>query len=150
MDNKSENLAVIKINKELKENKNKSIPATPIAKYLIAKCEKDQSFTNRVMLDNKSLKECFMYVYSEVKKKLNGVSGYIADPEVYKMADDYFTLDKVDIDTTIRVKTKSKQEIRDEKGKVEKVEPKPKAKKSPKKEKVLTVEDAEQFTLFDL
>lgn len=150
MDNKSENLAVIKINKELKENKNKSIPATPIAKYLIAKCETNQSFTNRVMLDNKSLKECFDFVYFKVKEKLKGVSGYLADEEVYKIAEEYFILSTAEMDAMVKMPTKSKQEILDEKAKQEKAEPKPKAKKPPKKEKVLTVEDAEQFTLFDL
>ena len=150
MDNQSKNLAVAKINKELKENKNESIPATPIAKYLINKCEKDESFTNRAMLENKSLKGCFDFVYFKVKEKLKGVSGYLADEEVYKMAEEYFTLSRAEIDAMVKVPTKSKQEIREEKAKVKEENPKPKPKAKAKKEKVLTVDNAEQFTLFDM
>ncbi|HHX61326.1 MAG TPA: hypothetical protein GX707_11545 [Epulopiscium sp.] len=146
MDNK----ATIKIDEQLKKIKNSPVPAGPIAKYLTNKCKADKSFTDRVMLEDKSLKECFMYVYSEVKKKLNGVSGYLADEEVYKMAEDYFTLDKVEIDKAIKEPKKSKQVKKNEKTKTKKTEPKPKAKKSPKKEKITTLENADQVTLFEL
>lgn len=135
-------LAVSKIKNELAENKNESLPVEPIAKYLIDKCEKDGSFAARVVLENKNLKECFVYVYSEVRKKLTGSGGYLPDSVVYKMAEDYFILDKVEINKKIQIQKKPKEEPKKE------IEVK-KLKKAPIKEKVLTLDNAEQFTLFD-
>lgn len=144
MDNK----ATIKIDEQLKKIKNSPVPAVPIAKYLTNKCKEDKSFADRVALEDKSLKECFGFVYSKVKEKLKGISGYLADEEVYKMAEDYFTLDKVEIDKAIKEPKKSKQVKKNEKTMIKKE--KPKVKKSPKKEKDTTLENADQVTLFEL
>jgi hypothetical protein len=69
------------------------VPAKPILNYLIAKAKEDEEFADRVMLEEKTVKECFQYVMQEVKKALNSKNGYLADQVVYDMATDYFTLD---------------------------------------------------------
>ncbi len=85
-------IAIEKLKRELKESKDKRVPAGPIVKHLIFKCKEDEGFTKRVELKEKTLKSCFNYVFNEVKKKLNGVSGWITDNEVYKMAETYWLL----------------------------------------------------------
>lgn len=99
-DKTSDETAMEKLNRELTSIKEKRVPTEPIAKHLIEKCGADPEFAMRVMLENKQLKECFEYVYSEVRKKLSGVSGWISDEEVYKMAEQYYILDKVEIPET--------------------------------------------------
>lgn len=89
-------VAVLK--EELDKTKNKAVPAEPIVNHLIKKAENDPEFAKRILLDNKSLEECFEYVYQEVRKKLNGVSGWIADEEVYEIAETYYILDDVEIE----------------------------------------------------
>lgn len=81
-----------KLKKEIQGNKDVRVPAEPIVKHLISKCEEDKKFAERVELKDKSLKGCFDYVFNEVKKKLNGVNGWIDDNEVYKMAETYWLL----------------------------------------------------------
>lgn len=108
--------AATKLHKELEHSKNKSVPAEHIMIYLLDKCSNDDTFSNRVLLDNKSLKDCFNYVYSEVKKKLNSVSGWVADEDVYKLSEDYFILDNVKIETKApeRKPDKPKIEVKEE------------------------------------
>jgi len=77
----------------LKKESSKTVPSIPIANYLINKCKEDEKLAYRVSLKSKSLKECFDYVYQEVKKKLKEVSGWINDSDVYEMAETYFNLD---------------------------------------------------------
>lgn len=89
--------SVEKLKRELEKSKVNSVPVDHIVKYLLEKCNRDDTFSSRVLLKDKNLKECFNYVYSEVKKKLKSISGWIADEEVYKLAEDYFILDDVEI-----------------------------------------------------
>lgn len=145
-----ENKATIKIDEQLKEIEKSPVPAEPIAEYLKSNCKNDELFAGKVTNENKSLKECLDFVYFKVKEKLKGISGYLAREEVFEIAEEYFMLSKAEIDVMVKMPTKSKQEIREEKAKAEEVEPKPKIKKTPKKEKVITVDEAEQFSLFDM
>lgn len=91
--------AVEKIESELKEIKSSNVPAEPIALNLIDRCNREVEFSERVLLKDKTLKECFKYVYSEARKKIKGSSGWLHDAEVYKIAGNYFTMDKVEIET---------------------------------------------------
>jgi len=93
--------SVEKLKRELEKSKVNSVPAAPIVKYLLGKCDSEDSFASRVLLKDKNLKECFDYVYSEVKKKLKSVSGWISDEEVYKIAEDYFILDTIKIEDKV-------------------------------------------------
>lgn len=90
--------SVEKLKRQLGVTKINSVPAEPIVKYLLEKCNSDDLFSSRVLLRDKDLKECFNYVFSEVKKKLKSISGWIADEEVYKLAEDYYILDDIKIE----------------------------------------------------
>lgn len=137
--------AIEKLKRELESEDKSNVPAEPIVKYLISKCENDSIFAERVKLKNKNLEECFNYVYQEVKKKLNGGSGWVDDNEVYKMAETYFILDKVDIEAKQPPRPKKEvSEVKKEEKKVKKITPKPKKKEVPQK-----LEKMEQITLFD-
>lgn len=78
---------------ELENEHDKMIPAKPILNYLINKTEDDREFAERVLLEEKTVKDCFKYVLQEVKKALNNKNGYLPDQVVYDMAIDYFVLD---------------------------------------------------------
>lgn len=78
---------------ELGNKHDNMVPAKPILNYLIAKAKEDEEFAARVMLEEKTVKECFQYVMQEVRKALKSKSGYLEDQAVYDMATDYFTLD---------------------------------------------------------
>lgn len=137
--------AIEKLKRELESEDKSSVPAEPIVKHLISKCESDATFAERVKLKSKNLEECFNYVYSEVKKKLNGVSGWVDDNEVYEMAETYFILEKVDIEAKQPPRPKKEaSEVKKEEKKVKKSTPKLKKKEEPQK-----LEEMEQFTLFD-
>lgn len=86
--------AINLLNDELKKEHSEMVPAVPIINYLISKCENSEEFAERIVLENKSLKECFEYVLQEVKKKLNNKNGWIDDPEVYGMAEHYYLSDE--------------------------------------------------------
>lgn len=100
MKNSKGNKSAMQILKEgLEEKYHRSIPAAPIINYLIDKCEHDEGFSKRIVLENKSIKECFEYVLKEVLKRLNGSNmGWIDDSEVYAMAEEYYILDEVKIE----------------------------------------------------
>lgn len=86
--------AINLLNKELEKEHSPMVPAVPIINYLISKCGNDEEFAERIVLENKSIKECFEYVLQEVKKKLNNKNGWIDDPEVYGMAEYYYLSDE--------------------------------------------------------
>lgn len=90
--------AVDLLKEELEKEHSPMVPAIPIINHLISRCEGDEAFSERVVLENKSLEECLKYVLQEVKKKLDGKNGCIPDQEVYDMAETYYTLDKVEIE----------------------------------------------------
>lgn len=108
--------SVEKIKRQLEKIKINSVPAEPIVKYLLAKCSSDDLFSSRVLLKHKNLKECFNYVFSEVKKKLKSISGWIADEEVYKLAEDYFILDDIEIEDEApeKIETTEKKATKEE------------------------------------
>lgn len=81
------------LNGELEKEHSSMVPAIPIINYLISKCENDEEFAERIVLENKRIKECFEYVLQEVRKKLNNKNGWIDDPEVYAMAETYYLSD---------------------------------------------------------
>ncbi len=82
------------LNEELEKKHSPMVPAVPIINYLISKCENNEEFAKRIVLENKSIKECFKYVLQEVKKKLNNKNGWIDDQEVYDMAETYYLSDE--------------------------------------------------------
>lgn len=86
--------AVNLLKEELEKEHLPMVPAVPIINYLIARCEDDKIFSERILLEEKSIKECFEYVLQEVKKKLNNKNGWIDDPEVYAMAEYYYLSDE--------------------------------------------------------
>lgn len=102
-----------KLERELEECKTNSIPAAPIAKHLVSRCKQDELFSRRVLLTGKSLKDCFDYVYQEVKKRLDSVSGWVADEEVYKIAEDYFILDNIEIKSKAPETPKKKETVKE-------------------------------------
>lgn len=86
--------AINLLNKELEKEHSPMVPAVPIINYLISKCGNNEEFAKRIVLENKSIKECFKYVLQEVKKKLNNKNGWIDDQEVYDMAETYYLSDE--------------------------------------------------------
>lgn len=88
-------MAIEKLKKELKENSSNVVPAQQITDYLIKKCKEDKDFSEKVLDENKNLKDCFDFIYKQVKEKLNNKNGWIDDQEVYDIAEEYFTGEKV-------------------------------------------------------
>ena len=90
--------AIQKIEEGAEESKESRVPAKPIAAFLANKCGEDGGFAETVMQGHKTLEKCFDFVYGQVKKHLNGNSGWIDDGEVYLMAMDYFRLDDAELE----------------------------------------------------
>ena len=82
----------------LEEEHDDMVPAEPTLQYLISKCEEDNNFYERVLLENKKVKECMQYVLQEVKKKLENKNGYLPREEVFGMAEEYYLSDDIKID----------------------------------------------------
>lgn len=91
VDKREDAIELLKV--EIENEHDKMIPAEPILNYLIAKAKDDREFSQRVMLEGKTVKKCFEYVLQEVKKALDSKSGYLEDQIVYNMAVDYFVLE---------------------------------------------------------
>lgn len=89
--------AVELLKKEL-ELKQSPLMPMEVLHYLIEKCENDEEFSKRVLIEKKSYKECTEYVLQEVMKLLNKQNGHLADPVVYGLAESYYILDEVKID----------------------------------------------------
>lgn len=89
--------AAQKLKNEFKESKDKRVPGEHILKHLISRCKEDEEFSRRINLEEKTLKGCFDYVFNEVKKKLNGSSGWVEDNEVYSMAETYWLLNMTEL-----------------------------------------------------
>lgn len=111
--NDSENMDAIvilksELEKDLKKEHSRMVPAEPIIKYLISKCQVDEEFSKRITLEKKSIKECLVYVLQEVKKILNNQNGHVPDPEVYAMAESYYILDEVVIEKSEYEKAKER------------------------------------------
>ncbi|MCT4593151.1 MAG: PcfK-like family protein [Anaeromicrobium sp.] len=92
------NSAVEKLEKGLENEDKVGVPARHIIKFLIARCKTDEAFSKKVLVKEKEVEGCFNYVYEEVKKRLSGKSGWMADDEVYKIASMYFDPDDTEFD----------------------------------------------------
>lgn len=138
--------AVEKLERELKEIKDERVPAEPIAKYLIDKCKQDNEFTERVKLKDKSLRRCFDYVFNEVKKKLDGNNGWVADDEVYQMAETYWLLNITELRD---IEIKETKEIKKSK-KITEKKTKPAPSKKKVKEEVKKILEDKQVSIFDI
>ena len=82
-----------RLQREVKDAKNRHVPMVPIANRLTAFCETDAGLCVQILLPHKSLDKCFSYVEEQVRKKIDVGRGWIDDDEVYKMAVDYYSLD---------------------------------------------------------
>lgn len=143
--------AIEKLKRESKEVKNKRVPAEPIVKYLINKCEADPKFSERIKIENKNLKRCFDYVFDEVKKKLEGVNGWVADDEVYQMAETYWRLNITELKDIEIKKTSTKNKKEEPKIiKNENKEKKLSKNKLNEKEEVKAILDNQQVSIFDM
>lgn len=96
------------LEKGLKEKYSPKFPANSIIEYLISKAEKDEGFSKRINLENKTVKECIKYVEQEVKKLLiekygeeGRYGGHLDDDVVYKIAENYFILDDIIIEKPV-------------------------------------------------
>lgn len=85
------------LNEGLEKEKDKRVPVDHIIEYFINKAKNEQGFAERIVLANKTLKECFEYVYQEVRKRISGPCGWLDDDVVYKIAETYYILDEVEI-----------------------------------------------------
>ncbi len=154
---KSDETAVAKMQREIKEAKNKVVPVKPIVTFLIAECERDADLGNLILIPHKTLEKCFSYVEKKARSKINGNAGWIADDEVYSWALEYFKLDDAEIEKAEAEKRK-KEEVerkkRNEEAKNNKpVEAKKENKDTDKKQnapvKKSKVKDDSQLSLFD-
>lgn len=142
----------------LNGNYDNNVPAGPIINYLLTKCEEDEEFAQRVVLENKNVKDCMKYVLQEVKKLLNNRSGWLEDRVVYGLAENYFINDEIVFDDEVakqkaneKAKDKSKNKV-NEKPKVTALDTLKKEKKADKKsdEKQTQSQSNPQMSLFDL
>jgi len=106
-----------KINREIAEIKTKRYGkdfAMAIAIHIYKMCERDEAYRARVDLEEKSLKDCIQYIYTEIKNKApKGAEAAAAtDEEVYQLVDTYYKSSKEElkIDHSIRADAQAPQE----------------------------------------
>ena len=87
-----------KLTQELEKEHNRMVPAVPILIYLINRVGEKEELAPRVLLENKTVKECFEYVLQEARKLLEGKSGWLDDQVVYDLAETYFMSDDIEIE----------------------------------------------------
>lgn len=88
--------------------------AMAIAIHIYKMCERDEAYMARVDLEEKSLKDCIQYIYTEIKNKApKGAEAAAAtDEEVYQLVDTYYKSSKEElkIDRSIRADAQAPQE----------------------------------------
>ena len=99
-----------RINREVKDAKNKHVPTVPIAKRLITLIETDTALGDQILLPHKSLEKCFKYVEEQASKKCTSGRGWIDDDEVYQMAVDYYNLDDAEAERKKEEEHKKREE----------------------------------------
>jgi len=85
--------AIEKITAMMADCQEKRVPAEPIMRFLLQKCEGDEEFSGMVTQEHKTLAKCFSFVHEQACNHLDKKNGWIEDDEVYMMAVDYFNLD---------------------------------------------------------
>lgn len=91
-----------KINREIAEIKTQRYGKNfvmAIAIHIYNMCESDEAYRARVDLEEKSLKDCIQYIYTEVKNKApKGAEAAAAtDEEVYQIVDTYYKSSKEEL-----------------------------------------------------
>ena len=90
----SQQLAVEKLQDELKKAKNKAF-AEPIIEHLIKRCQEDAGFAEDVLGEKKTYVNCDAYIYSLAKKEAgNSRQVAIRNDTVFEWAEDYYRMEK--------------------------------------------------------
>jgi nicotinamide mononucleotide adenylyltransferase len=150
-----------KILKELESIKNNRGFAEAIGSYIADKCRVDGKFEERVMMKEKELDQCLKYIMSEVRRKTaNATSVAATDEEVFKIVDEYYTLDNsaIKINERVSAEVQTPRETAKKEETYAKVDPPEKVEvKKPEKKSVLNKKVKErdplidnQVTVFDL
>ena len=106
------NKAKQKLEQELKESSNKGF-AEPIINYLQKRIQESDALAADICQDHKSCGRCLNYIYEKAREELSGKNGAIRDDVVYEWAEDYYHKDD---------KEEVEKELKESKGKVEKIE----------------------------
>lgn len=106
------NKAKQKLEQELKESNNKGF-AEPIINYLQKRIQESNALAADICQDHKSCGRCLNYIYEKAREELSGKNGAIRDDVVYEWAEDYYHKDD---------KEEVEKELKESKGKVEKIE----------------------------
>ena len=90
----SQQLAVEKLQDELKKAKNKAF-AEPIIEHLIKRCGEDQGFADDVLNEKKTWEKCDRYIYDQARKAAgNARSLAVRNDQVFEWAEDFYRLDE--------------------------------------------------------
>ena len=106
------NKAKQKLEQELKESNNKEF-AESIINYLQKRIQESDALAADICQDHKSCRRCLNYIYEKAREELSGKNGAIRDDVVYEWAEDYYHKDD---------KEEVEKELKESKGKVEKIE----------------------------
>lgn len=117
-----------KLEKELKETKNKAF-ANPIISYLLKRCEEDEGLAQDVIQKHKTWKKCFAYISQQARNQAEGGCAAVRDNVVYEWSEDYYHKD----DKEEEEKKDKKEAEREAKQKKEAESRKNKAKETPRK-----------------
>ena len=101
-----------KLEQELKESSNKGF-AEPVINYLQTRIQESNALAADICQEHKSCGRCLNYIYEKAREELSGKNGAIRDDVVYEWAEDYYHKDDKEVE----------KELKESKGKAEKIEP---------------------------
>ena len=126
--------AAIKLEVELETAKTNMIPVFPIVRYLKNKCIFDDNFAELVNNKAKTLKKCFEYVTSEIKK-CSGDRLWLDDNEVYAIAETYYMTDEAVFEKIAAEKAAAEKKRQEEVAKIRKEQEEKRKKNAESKKK---------------
>lgn len=89
-------LAIKKVDEALKGNKNPNLIG--IAEYIKAELVNDSNLVARIMLEIKTLENCYKYVFEKARKLAVGGGAMVHHTVVYSWVKEYFTSDDLEVD----------------------------------------------------
>lgn len=118
-----------------------------IRDYIIANAS--EALTEKIINGNKTVADCWKFIYNQARSFLSGKSGYVDEKTVFGWAMHFFEEDDIKVDEKIKKKGVKAEKVEDDSDNLDET-PKAKPKKAAKKKEEPKVEeDAPLGGLFD-
>lgn len=109
--------AIAKLEKESERVSGQQVPAIAIYNFLKEKCQNDEIFASKVLIETKKLSKCFDYImeFARIKSitKENRVGVGMSSEELFGLVVDYYKLDDETIEQN-KIEARAKAEKRKE------------------------------------